>query len=59
MHKGKVIALIGPQQVGKITFTKAILNKTDYLFLDGDDNIAAETLSNANTEILKKHYWKI
>ncbi len=53
MHKGKVIVLIGPRQVGKTTLINAILNKSDYLFLDGDDNIIAETLSSANTETLK------
>ena len=53
LHKGKVIVLIGPRQVGKTTLINAILNKSDYLFLDGDDNTVAETLSNANTENLK------
>ena len=53
MHKGKVIVLIGPRQVGKTTLINAVLNKSDYLFLDGDDNTVAETLSNANTENLK------
>ena len=53
LHKGKVIVLIGPRQVGKTTLINSILNKSDYLFLDGDDNTVAETLSNANTENLK------
>ncbi|WP_395044682.1 ATP-binding protein [Flavobacterium sp.] len=53
LHKGKVIVLIGPRQVGKTTLVNSILNKSDYLFLDGDDNTVAETLSNANTENLK------
>ena len=53
LHKGKVIVLIGPRQVGKTTLINSILNKSDYLFLDGDDNIVAETLSMANTEKLK------
>ena len=53
LHKGKVIVLIGPRQVGKTTLINSILNKSDYLFLDGDDNIVAATLSMANTEKLK------
>ena len=53
LHKGKVIVLIGPRQVGKTTLINTILNKSEYLFLDGDDNTVAETLSNANTETLK------
>ena len=53
LHKGKVIVLIGPRQVGKTTLINSLLAKTSYLFLDGDDNTVVETLSNANTEILK------
>ncbi len=53
LHKGKVIVLIGPRQVGKTTLINSILNKSEYLFLDGDDNTVVETLSNANTENLK------
>ncbi|WP_333808790.1 ATP-binding protein [Flavobacterium sp.] len=53
LHKGKVIVLIGPRQVGKTTLINSILKDKEYLFLDGDDNTVAETLANANTEILK------
>jgi len=53
LHKGKIIVLIGPRQVGKTTLIHTILNTSDYLFLDGDDNTVVETLSNANTENLK------
>ena len=53
LHKGKVIVLIGPRQVGKTTLINSILKEKEYLFLDGDDNTVAETLANANTEILK------
>lgn len=53
LHKGKVVVLIGPRQVGKTTLINSILKDKEYLFLDGDDNTVAETLANANTEILK------
>lgn len=53
LHKGKIIVLIGPRQVGKTTLINSLLGNTSYLFLDGDDNTVAETLSNANTETLK------
>jgi predicted AAA+ superfamily ATPase len=53
LHKGKVIVLIGPRQVGKTTLINSILKDKEYLFLDGDDNTVTETLANANTEILK------
>ena len=53
LNKVKVIVLIVSRQVGKTTLINAILNKSDYLFLDGDDNTVAETISNANTENLK------
>ena len=53
LHKGKVLVLIGPRQVGKTTLINSLLENTSYLFLDGDDNTVAETLSNANTETLK------
>lgn len=52
-HKGKVIVLIGPRQVGKTTLINSLLSKDEYLFLDGDDNTISESLSTANTETLK------
>lgn len=52
-HKGKVIVLIGPRQVGKTTLINALLEGVPYLFLDGDDSVVVDTLSNANTETLK------
>ena len=52
-HKGKVIVLIGPRQVGKTTLINSLLNEISYLFLDGDDAVVADTLANANTETLK------
>mgnify|MGYP003601147355 FL=1 len=53
LHKGKVIVLIGPRQVGKTTLINALLNDKEYLFLDGDDNSVSDLLSNANTEQLR------
>ena len=53
LHKGKVIVLIGPRQVGKTTLVNSILKQSQYLFLDGDDSTVVETLANANTENLK------
>jgi len=53
LHKGKVIVLIGPRQVGKTTLINTLLADNDYLFLDGDDHSEAEIISNANTEALK------
>lgn len=52
-HKGKVIVLIGPRQVGKTTLINSLLGEFPYLFLDGDDAVVADTLANANTETLK------
>ncbi len=53
LHKGKAIVLIGPRQVGKTTLVRELLENTSYLFLDGDDSVVIETISNANTETLK------
>lgn len=53
LHKGKVIVLIGPRQVGKTTMINTLLAKRKYLFLDGDDNAVIDLLSNANTDQLK------
>lgn len=52
-HKGKIIVLIGPRQVGKTTLINTLLHEIPYLFLDGDDGVVTETLENANTETLK------
>lgn len=52
-HKGKVIVLIGPRQVGKTTLINTLLADKEYLFLDGDDHTICDMLSNANTEQLR------
>lgn len=53
LHKGKVIVLIGPRQVGKTTLINSLLSDIPYLFLDGDDAVVVDTLASANTETLK------
>lgn len=53
LDKGKVIVLVGPRQVGKTTMVQSLLRGISFLFLDGDDSVVVETLSNANTETLK------
>lgn len=54
INKGKAIILIGPRQVGKTTLIKKLLEKSDYLFLDGDDPIVRNLLSDVNTEQLRR-----
>jgi uncharacterized protein len=53
LNKGKVIVLIGSRQVGKTTMINAMLKRTPYLFLDGDDSMICDELATANTEKLK------
>ena len=53
LHKGKIILLVGPRQVGKTTLINELLKDKDYLFLNGDDTSVIELISQANTEILK------
>lgn len=52
---GKAIILLGPRQVGKTTLINHILsNQTSHLFLNGDDPVVRQELSEANTEKLKQ-----
>lgn len=53
LNSGKAIILIGPRQVGKTTLIKSILDKKDYLFLDGDDPTVRSLLTEPNTEQLR------
>lgn len=50
---GKAIIILGPRQVGKTTLINNILDKRNYLFLDGDDPTVRNLLTNPNTEQLK------
>jgi predicted AAA+ superfamily ATPase len=52
-HKGKVLVLVGPRQVGKTTLIKEILKDTPYLFLDGDDPVVRNQLTNAGKSELE------
>lgn len=58
LHKGKTILLIGPRQVGKTTLIQNILEKKDFLFLDGDDPLHRTQLTNPSTQTLKMIFGK-
>lgn len=49
LFKRKTIVLIGARQVGKTTLVREILSGKEYLFLDGDDPLVRERLTNPNT----------
>ncbi len=49
LFKRKTIVLIGARQVGKTTLIKEILAGEDFLFLDGDDPLVRQQLTNPNT----------
>ena len=51
---GKVILLIGPRQVGKTTLIKNLLDEEEYLFLDCDDPVVKNLLTEINTEEIKR-----
>lgn len=50
LFKGKTILVIGARQIGKTTLIKEILNEKQYLFLDGDDPLVKQLLTNPNTK---------
>ncbi|HRO76565.1 MAG TPA: ATP-binding protein [Crocinitomicaceae bacterium] len=50
LFKGKTIVLIGARQVGKSTLVQEMLQGKDFLFLDGDDPLVRERLTNPNTK---------
>lgn len=50
LFKGKTIVLIGARQVGKTTLVQEILKEREFLFLDGDDPLIKQQLTNPNTK---------
>lgn len=50
LFKGKTIVLIGARQVGKTTLIRELLKGRNFLFLDGDDPLIRERLTNPNTK---------
>ncbi len=53
LFSGKAIIVNGARQVGKTTLIKQILDKEEYLFLDGDDPTTRSLLTNPSTEKIK------
>jgi len=49
----KAIIVVGPRQVGKTTLIHEIIKNKKHLFLDADDPVVRELLTNINTERLK------
>jgi predicted AAA+ superfamily ATPase len=49
LFKGKTIVLSGARQVGKTTLLKEVLSGKEFLFLDGDDPLVRQRLTNPNT----------
>lgn len=50
LFKGKTIVLIGARQVGKTTLIREILKDREFLFLDGDEPLVRQQLTNPNTK---------
>ncbi|MFC4873243.1 ATP-binding protein [Negadavirga shengliensis] len=50
LFKGKTIIVIGARQVGKTTLIREVLRGKDFLFLDGDDPLVKQRLTNPNTK---------
>jgi predicted AAA+ superfamily ATPase len=49
LFKRKTIVLTGARQVGKTTLIREVLDGKDFLFLDGDDPLVRQSLTNPNT----------
>lgn len=52
LFKGKTIIVIGARQVGKTTLIREILRGKEFLFLDGDDPLIKQQITNPNTKEL-------
>lgn len=50
LFKGRTIIVIGARQVGKTSIINEVLQGKEYLFLNGDDPLVRETLTNPNTK---------
>ncbi len=50
---GKAILLIGPRQVGKTILFNKLLERKEYLFLNGDDPTVRKLISKPNSEQFK------
>ena len=53
LFKGKTIILIGARQVGKTTLIRQVLQEKKFLFLDGDDPLVRQRLTNPNTKLIE------
>ena len=53
LGKGKAIVVTGPRQVGKTTLIQKLLEGQRYLFLNADDPVVRQQLTNPNTEQLR------
>lgn len=54
LGSNKALIVLGPRQVGKTTLLSALMNGKSVLFLNGDDPIVRQILTNINTEQLKQ-----
>jgi predicted AAA+ superfamily ATPase len=54
LEDNKAIIILGARQVGKTTFLANLLRNQDHLFIDGDDPLTIDLLTNANTETLRR-----
>lgn len=51
--KGKAIVVMGPRQVGKTTLINQLLSGQKHLFLNADDPVTRQSLTNPSTEQLR------
>ncbi len=53
LGRGKAIILVGPRQVGKTTLINELLKSKKFLFLNADDPVTRQILTNPSTDQLK------